>query len=130
MRSLPFLAAVVLSAVGAPRADAVMVAAKHVDVELVADVAGVAPGQTFRLGVRFVPEKNWHVYWKNPGDSGEAPRIQWMLPAGLTAGELEWPTPERIPVGPLVNIHTSGSTPNIQAAVPAPTNGLPSHKRP
>ncbi|MCC6764597.1 MAG: thioredoxin family protein [Deltaproteobacteria bacterium] len=82
-------------------ATAVMVSAKHLDVELVSDVAAAAPGGTFRLGVRFVPEKGWHVYWRNPGDSGEPPRIEWMLPAGLTAGALEWPTPERIPVGPL-----------------------------
>jgi thiol:disulfide interchange protein DsbD len=85
-----------------------MVAAKHVDVELVADVAGARPGDTFWLGVRFVPEKSWHVYWRNPGDSGEAPRIQWMLPSGLSAGELEWPTPERIPFGPLVNFAYPG----------------------
>jgi len=89
-------------------AGAVMVAGKHVGVELVADTARAAPGSTFRLGVRFVPEDEWHVYWRNPGDSGEAPRIEWMLPAGLTAGALEWPLPDRIPVGPLVNFGYAG----------------------
>ncbi len=93
---------------GTPAADAVMVAAKHVSVELVTDVASARPGDTFRLGVRFVPEPGWHVYWRNPGDSGEAPRIQWMLPPGLAVGELEWPAPERIPFGSLVNFAYAG----------------------
>jgi len=101
------LATVLLSTTALP-ARAVMVAAKHVDVELVADVAAAPPGGAFRLGVRFVPEKDWHVYWRNPGDSGEAPRIDWTLPPGLTAGALEWPAPERIPAGPLVNFGYAG----------------------
>lgn len=103
------LAAAIVALVTLPRAaDAIMVSAKHVDVELVADAAAVAPGATFRLGVRFVPEKGWHVYWRNPGDSGEPPRIEWALPEGLTAGALEWPTPVRIPAGPLVNFGYPG----------------------
>ena len=74
LRSI-LLALVALVAVPTRAAHAIMVAAKHVDVELVADTASVAPGGTFRLGVRFLPEPHWHVYWQNPGDSGEAPRI-------------------------------------------------------
>jgi len=89
-------------------ASAVLVAGKHVQVELVADAASVTPGGPLHLGVRFLPEPEWHVYWKNPGDSGEAPRIEWTLPAGLTAGALAWPTPHRIPVGPLVNFGYEG----------------------
>jgi thiol:disulfide interchange protein DsbD len=89
-------------------ARAVMVAGKHVQVELVADAAGVEPGGPLKLGVRFVPEPEWHVYWRNPGDSGEAPRVAWTLPPGLTAGALEWPTPVRIEVGPLVSFGYPG----------------------
>ncbi|MEM6638763.1 MAG: thioredoxin family protein, partial [Pseudomonadota bacterium] len=42
-------------------------------------------------------------YWKNPGDSGEATRIDWTLPDGVTAGELQWPTPHRIPYSGFIN---------------------------
>ena len=77
------------------------VAAPHVHVDLVADAASVQPGRELSLGVRFVLEEGWHVYWRNPGDSGEAPSVEWTLPAGFAAGELEWPTPEPIPSGPL-----------------------------
>jgi thiol:disulfide interchange protein DsbD len=41
----------------------------------------------------------WHTYWMNPGDSGEAPRIEWSLPPGFTVGEFAWPLPDRIRVG-------------------------------
>ena len=79
------------------------IVAPHVQVELVADVAAIEPGRDLRLGVHFVPEAEWHVYWRNPGDSGEAPRVEWSLPHGLTAGELEWPAPGRLVVGPIVS---------------------------
>jgi DsbC/DsbD-like thiol-disulfide interchange protein len=35
------------------------------------------------------------MYWKNPGDSGGPPEVEWVLPEGYTAGELRFPTPER-----------------------------------
>jgi len=43
-----------------------------------------------------VTDTGWHIYWQNPGDSGEPPRTQWKLPAGVTIGALEWPTPMRL----------------------------------
>lgn len=55
-----------------------------------------APGSMVNVGIRFVTENGWHIYWQNPGDSGEPPRIQWQLPAGVNATELEWPTPTRM----------------------------------
>ncbi len=90
-------------------AAAAPVAGPHVQVELVADAAMVEPGRPLRLGVRFVPEADWHVYWRNPGDSGEAPRIEWRLPRGLTAGALEWPAPARLVNGPVVSFGYPGT---------------------
>jgi hypothetical protein len=34
---------------------------------------------------------------------GAAPVIRWTLPAGWAAGDLHWPVPQRIRVGPLTN---------------------------
>ena len=55
------------------------------------------------MGLHFQLEKGWHTYWINPGDSGEAPRVTWHLPAGLTPGAIEWPTPERLGTGSVVD---------------------------
>ncbi len=45
-------------------------------------------------------EKGWHIYWVNPGDSGQPPMFKWQLPAGFTVGEIEWPRPERMQSSP------------------------------
>jgi thiol:disulfide interchange protein len=91
------------------RAGATPVVTPHVQVELVTDAAAIAAGHDVTIGVRFVLEDGWHVYWRNPGDSGTAPSIEWILPAGFTAGEVQWPTPTRIAVGPLMNFGYSGA---------------------
>jgi thiol:disulfide interchange protein len=80
----------------------------HLVAELVPEARGVAPGQTLQVALRQTIQKGWHTYWRNPGDSGEATKILWTLPAGWTAGDFVWPTPHRLPVGPLVNYGYSG----------------------
>lgn len=92
-----------LSLLCAARVEAAAAAHPHVTVELIADSPSIEPGRALHAGILFELEDAWHVYWKNPGDSGEAPKIKWTLPPGITAGEIQWPAPHRIPVGPLVN---------------------------
>src|SRR5271157_2700113 len=78
--------------------------AHHLSVQLVTQRRSIDLGESggsFHAGIYFRLEKNWHVYWLNAGDSGEPPRLKWSLPAGVTAGAIEWPVPRRIPVGPL-----------------------------
>lgn len=75
----------------------------HVHVALVTETAGVhAPG-TLQAGLYFKLEPGWHVYWKNPGDAGEPPRVAWTLPAGVTAGAMQFPAPKRLLLGPLMD---------------------------
>jgi thiol:disulfide interchange protein DsbD len=73
------------------------------EVSLLAEQSGYTPGQPLWVGLHFDLAPEWHVYWRNPGDSGEAPRIDWRLPDGWQAGDIHWPVPHRIPVGHLVN---------------------------
>lgn len=68
----------------------------HSKASLVIDQSAVTPGSKVNVGIQFVTDSGWHIYWKNPGDSGEPPRVRWQLPAGITAGELQWPTPMRL----------------------------------
>jgi DsbC/DsbD-like thiol-disulfide interchange protein len=70
--------------------------AQHARVELLARQASVKPGSDLLLGVHFILEKGWHICWINPGDSGQPPSFKWQLPPGFTAGEIQWPRPERI----------------------------------
>lgn len=62
----------------------------------------------FWAGVEFTLPKGWHIYWQNPGDSGIPPSFTWTLPAGMKAGPIHWPVPERQPMGDLVNYGYAG----------------------
>ena len=75
----------------------------HVHVQLISPDAQLHPGTANRGGLYFKLEPGWHVYWKNPGDAGEPPHIKWTLPAGITAGPLQFPVPKRLPLGPLMD---------------------------
>lgn len=68
----------------------------HLKVELLCEQNSIQPSGSVTVGFHFIIQKGWHVYWQNPGDSGQAPSITWTLPDGFTAGEILWPVPERI----------------------------------
>src|SRR6478736_5920580 len=100
MARLPFFLAFWLALAGAHPAQALESAplrTKHAEVTLVSESDAFAPGKPFRLGLRFKLAKGWHIYWQNPGDSGEPPRLDLSLPEGAHAGDIVWPVPLRIP---------------------------------
>ncbi|MDD2943709.1 MAG: protein-disulfide reductase DsbD family protein [bacterium] len=69
----------------------------HVSLRLVSDRSTFQPGEEAALGqigVLISPEPGWHVYWKNPGESGVATNIRWTSPESIRIGELLWPVPE------------------------------------
>lgn len=82
---------------------ALAVRAQHLDVDLVMSHQTLVPGERAHVGLHFKLDPHWHVYWINPGDSGDPPQVEWQLPAGVKVGEIEWPLPQKIPVGPLMN---------------------------
>jgi thiol:disulfide interchange protein DsbD len=84
------------------------VKAAHTEVELIAQTRSLQPGTKIYAAVRFKMDPGWHIYWKNPGDSGLAPKIEWQLPDGLTAGPLQWPFPRKIEQKPLVSYGYEG----------------------
>ncbi|SFG38891.1 protein-disulfide reductase DsbD family protein [Methylobacterium gossipiicola] len=92
-----------------------------VTASLVAEPAAIRPGEPFSVGLRMVMRPGWHVYWRNPGDSGLPPDVAWTLPAGFTAGGLDWPAPHRIPVAQLMNFGYEGETVLLSAVTPPAT---------
>ena len=64
---------------------------------------GVGPGKQVWLGLQLAHQPDWHTYWKNSGDSGLPTLLEWQLPAGITAGDIAWPTPKKIAIGTLAN---------------------------
>ncbi|QYK04370.1 protein-disulfide reductase DsbD family protein [Shewanella zhangzhouensis] len=64
-----------------------------------APVAGTDTG----LAIKMSPEAGWHGYWLNPGDAGFPLQAQWLLPNGVTVGELQYPAPEPMVISDLMN---------------------------
>ena len=81
-----------------------VVQTEQVRAELIAHAPdGVDAGKTIWVGLQLKHQPQWHTYWKNAGDSGLPTTVQWTLPAGVTAGDIAWPTPRRIAIGSLAN---------------------------
>jgi len=108
MRALIAFALLLAGMTAGLHADERGVAIPHGTVALVSEEQSIRPGQTLLLGLHFRLEPGWHIYWINPGDSGEPPRLDWHLPAGLRAGVIEWPAPKRLPIPPLVDYGYEG----------------------
>lgn len=71
--------------------------AAHTQAQLVLADEMARSGETVLAGVHLKMEAGWHTYWKNPGEAGMATKIQWQLPQGVTAGDIQWPLPEKLP---------------------------------
>jgi thiol:disulfide interchange protein DsbD len=118
------LALSLLPAAASAQADKSMVTTERVRAELLAHAPeGVEPGKPLWVGLQIAHQPEWHTYWKNPGDSGLPTSLAWTLPAGIEAGEIAWPVPKKIPVGPLANYGYEGTV-----LLPVPLTVTPAFK--
>jgi thiol:disulfide interchange protein DsbD len=69
-----------------------------VSVSLFVEEKTVRPSSTLWACFQFHIAPEWHLYWKNPGDAGAGPTINWTLPEGFKVGEPLWPFPERFEI--------------------------------
>lgn len=86
--SVPF--SVLLLAAGLCRAETPL------EVTLVSEVTSIQPGRPFYAGLHLHHGPAYHSYWKFPGIVGVPTSIQWKMPRGFEAGEIEWPEPEPV----------------------------------
>jgi len=73
--------------------------------------------QTERVGFYFEVDPEWHVYWRNAGDSGAAPRFK-VQSTSATTGEIEWPFPTRLPIEHLTNLGYDGNVAYLLPVTP------------
>jgi thiol:disulfide interchange protein DsbD len=69
--------------------------AAHTQVQLILADQTARPGDTVMAGIHLKMDPHWHTYWRNSGDAGSPTHIDWHLPAGITAGEIQWPLPKK-----------------------------------
>ncbi|MDQ2962223.1 MAG: thioredoxin family protein [Pseudomonadota bacterium] len=109
VRSLRYFVCVIVAAMAVTGvAVAAPVRTAHVEAELVPAATALTPGTSLTVALRLKMDKGWHTYWQNPGESGLPTTLAWKLPAGLTAGPIQWPPPRALPVGPLINYGYEG----------------------
>ena len=83
---------------------------------------GVAAGKPLWVGLQLRHAPGWHSYWQNPGDAGAPTVLHWRLPTGLVAGDVVWPVPSKIAVGPLANYGYEGT---VLLAAPVTVQAAP-----
>jgi len=100
---------VALTAASSVRADGPPDPKDLVKAELIAETPSVSPASTLWVDLHLVIKPGWHVYWRNPGDSGLPTTIDWHLPSGFSAGDISWPVPERFVQSEIGNYGYAGS---------------------
>jgi thiol:disulfide interchange protein DsbD len=93
----------------------------HVEAQLIARHETIQPGKSIEVALRLKLVDHWHTYWRNPGDSGLPTKLTWTLPAGFSAGEIRWPYPTKLPLGPLMNFGYEGEVLHL-VDIAAPSN--------
>ncbi len=92
----------------------------HVKLQLLSEQPAAVPGQTVTLGIQYEIDADWHIYWRNPGDSGFAPSFDWTLPDGYTVGMVRYPPPHREVMPPNLNTFVLSGSPVLLATLQVP----------
>ena len=95
------------ASMGAPAWSA-PVKTEHAEVELLSEHTALTAGEANTIGLAIQHAPKWHSYWQNPGDAGYPTKITWQLPSGYGVGDIQWPTPKRLPTGPIINFGYDG----------------------
>lgn len=75
-----------------------------VKIEIVSEETSVQPGNSFWIALDFRLEPKWHIYWKNPGDSGAPINLHLDLPPGFKVEKVKWPVPKRFDLEGLIGL--------------------------
>ncbi|RYG24401.1 hypothetical protein EON82_10850 [bacterium] len=95
----------------------------HARAALRTEVVRAVPGKPFLAAVEITTDPHWHVYWRNPGDSGVPTRIAWSAPKGWRVEPLEFPTPQRFEPGGITSYGYEGKTHFLAKVTPSKTPG-------
>jgi thiol:disulfide interchange protein DsbD len=114
VRILCFLAAFLFLGAGVTAQAQPAQMERLVEIRLIAERSSVSAGEDIWVGIEQTIAPEWHTYWRNPGDSGTEPRVEWTLPEGFAIGDIQWPLPEKIPYGPMMNYGYDGTVTLLQ----------------
>jgi thiol:disulfide interchange protein DsbD len=102
IRKAAFVLITILLAGPALARESAPVTSSRVVATLITNTDAVQPGQPLQVALRLRIRPGWHTYWSNPGDAGSPPELHLELSKGASAGGITWPTPSRLPEGPVM----------------------------
>lgn len=68
-----------------------------------ADETEVSAGETLMLYFYARMKPEWHIYWKNPGETGMATDISLKAPDGFDVKDIQWPRPVTFKTGDIIS---------------------------
>ena len=101
-----------------------LAAAVRTKVDLVNLTPDIRPGEKALIAMRFRCDPHFHIYWKNPGDAGQSPTVEWKEKAGTEIGAFVWPGPKLLDQSGVYNfIYEDETLLLMEVKVPAAAKG-------
>lgn len=69
------------------------------EIDLITENRSISAGKPFTVGLHIKHFPGFHTYWQNPGMVGMEPSLEWTLPDGFKASDIQWPHPEHTFMG-------------------------------
>jgi len=70
----------------------------HAAARLITAVEATGSAKRIDAGLQIRLAPGWHAYWRNPGDAGVPPSIDWSRSENLANADIAWPAPKRFSV--------------------------------
>ena len=81
---------------------------EHVTLEIISHVNSLGQNNYLNFGLYFKLKPGWKIYWKNPGQAGYPPTINWDKSKNIEKLEILWPKPKKFEILGMESIGYSG----------------------
>jgi thiol:disulfide interchange protein/DsbC/DsbD-like thiol-disulfide interchange protein len=93
-------------------------------VDLVNLTPDIRAGEKALVALRYRCDPHFHIYWKNPGDAGASPTVEWTEKSGTEVGAFIWPGPKLLDQSGVMNfVYENETLILMEVAVPAGKTG-------
>jgi suppressor for copper-sensitivity B len=69
---------------------------EHAAARLVTAVTAIGSSSAIDAGLEIRMAPSWHAYWRDPGDAGLSPTVNWEGSTNLARAKIAWPAPTRL----------------------------------
>ena len=99
-------------------------AAVRTKVDLVNLTPDIRAGEKALVALRYRCDPHFHIYWKNPGDAGASPTVEWTEKSGTAISDFIWPGPKLLDQAGVMNfVYENETLILMEVSVPAGKTG-------